>query len=148
MPPWSQIRWNFWNRLRNEDLKEVLIFGQKWPFFVLFVFNFFHRRYQETLHKKLFANNQNYFSCVYWDAKKCQKMAFLTKFSFYRLTSFLNRFQKFQRIWDLRRKDFFHTKLETRFWDLTHPTMLNLVWIIFHSKIDETELKMLSQKLI
>ena len=52
-----------------------------------------------------------------------KKWLFWPNFLFYRLTSFLNRFQKFQRIWDLWRKDFFHTKLEKRFWDMTHPSV-------------------------
>ena len=111
----SQIRWNFWNRLKNEDGREVLVFGQKWPFLVLLIFEFFHRRYHGTLHKNSFSHNQNFFCWVYWDAQNCQKMAFLTKFSFQCATSFLNRFQKFQQIWDLWRKDFFHTKLEKKF---------------------------------
>ena len=77
----SQIRWNFWNRLKNEDTQEVLIFGQKWPFLVVMIFEFFHSRYQGTLHKNSVAHSQNFFSGVYWDTRNCQKMAFLTEFS-------------------------------------------------------------------
>ena len=50
-----------------------------------------------------------------------KKWLFWPNFLFFRLTSFLNRFQKFQLIWALWRKDFFQTQLEKKFWDLTHP---------------------------
>ena len=77
----SQIRRNFWNRLRNTNAKEVLVFGLKWPFLVLSIFKYFYSKYRRTLHKKSFAQNQNFFCWVYWDARNCQKMAFLTEFS-------------------------------------------------------------------
>ena len=47
-----------------------------------------------------------------------KKRLFWPNFLFCRLTSFLNRFQKFQRILDLWRKDFFHTTLDKNFFEI------------------------------
>ena len=55
-----------------------------------------------------------------------KKWLFWPNFLFCRSTLFLNRFQKFQRIWDLWKKDFFHTKLEKKFWDSTQPNIFFL----------------------
>ena len=123
MPHRSQIRWNFWNMLRNEDAKKVLIFGQKWPFLVLLIFEFFHSRYWRTLHKSSFAHNRNFFAEYAETPGNAKKWLFWPNFLDFCATSFFNRFQKFQRIEDLWRKDFFHTKLGKKIWDLTHPNL-------------------------
>ena len=50
-----------------------------------------------------------------------KKWLFWPNFQGHFATQFLNRFQKFQRIWDLWRKEFFHTKLKKFFLRFDSP---------------------------
>ena len=118
----SQIRWNFWNRSRNEDAQNFW-FSAKNDHFSYFWFSNFFSGGIKKLYLKTHLHTVKISFAEYTETLGiAKKWLFWPNFLFFfRLTSFLNRFQKFQRIWVLWRKDFFHTKIEKKFWDLTHP---------------------------